>query len=87
MKVIGWTISATVRATNASAMATNIWVTTIKAKSPARASTLGAMETLTMASGQMALSMAMVFGKAQLVTVTSVNGYRTRRMVTVSTSG
>ena len=87
MKVIGWTISATVRATNALAMEINIWVTTIKEKSPARASTLGAMETLTMASGQMALSMATVFGKVPLVTVTSANGFRTRHMVTVSTNG
>ena len=87
MKVTGWTISATVRATNASAMATNIWVTTIKVKSPERASILGIMETRTMASGQMALSMAMVFGKVPQVTVTSVNGSRTKPMVTVSTSG
>ena len=86
-KAIGWTISATERATNDSAMATNIWVTTIKVKSPARASTLGATETLTTASGQMALSMDTVFGKVAQVTVTSANGSRTRRMVTVSTSG
>ena len=87
MKAIGWTISATERATNASAMATNIWVTTIKVKSPARASTLGVTETLTTASGQMALSMDTAFGKVPQVTVTSVNGSRTRHMVTVSTNG
>ena len=40
-----------------------------------------------MASGQMALSMAMVFGKVPQVTVTSANGSRTKPMVTVSTSG
>ena len=68
-------------------MATNIWVTTIKVKSPERASTPGATETLTMASGQMALSMDTAFGKVQQVTVTSANGSRTRLMVTVSTSG